>query len=137
MAYCTQEQKKSLAPAIKAVLKKYDVKGTIAIRNQSVLVVNIKSGVLDFIAEANRKNAKHASWAGQIRHEIKDHYQANAYNADGYEGIFGEFYRELIAAMKGNEWYDKSDAMTDYFDTAYYLNINIGKWDTPYILNAV
>ena len=35
--------------------------------------------------------------------------------------------------MKGNKWYDKSDAMVDYFDTAYYVDINIGKWNKPYV----
>jgi hypothetical protein len=24
--------------------------------------------------------------------------------------------------------------MTDYFNTAYYVDVNIGKWDKPYIL---
>jgi hypothetical protein len=36
--------------------------------------------------------------------------------------------------MKGNEWYDNSDSMTDYFDTAYYLRINVGQFDRPYVL---
>ena len=26
------------------------------------------------------------------------------------------------------------DAMTDYFDTAYYYGINVGQWDKPYEL---
>jgi hypothetical protein len=29
----------------------------------------------------------------------------------------------------GREWFDKSDAMVDYFHTAYYCNIGVGKWD--------
>jgi len=33
----------------------------------------------------------------------------------------------------GREWFDKSDTMTDYFHTAYYYNISIGRWDKPYI----
>ena len=49
MAYMSQERKQNLAPAIKAVLKKYGVKATIAVRNHSTLVVNIKSGSIDFI----------------------------------------------------------------------------------------
>ena len=49
MAYMSQERKANLAPAIKAVLKKYKVKATIAVRNHSTLVVNIKSGSIDFI----------------------------------------------------------------------------------------
>ena len=27
---------------------------------------------------------------------------------------------------------DNSDAMIDYFDTAFYTNISIGKWNKPY-----
>jgi hypothetical protein len=29
--------------------------------------------------------------------------------------------------------YDDSDAMTDYFDTNFYLDVSIGKWDKPFI----
>ena len=34
---------------------------------------------------------------------------------------------------KGKGWYDKSDAMTDYFDTAYYISMNVGEWNKPYV----
>ena len=134
MAFITQDKKKALAPAIKAVLKKYDVKGTIGIDNHSTLVVNVKSGVLDFIGEANRKNVEHAERRGEVPYVIEDNYQANSYHAHNDEGVYGEFFTDLITAMKGNAWYDKTDAMVDYFDISYYLSINIGKWDKPYIL---
>ena len=49
MAYVSQDRKKSLAPAIKAVLKKYNVKGTLSVRNHSSLVLTLKSGSIDFI----------------------------------------------------------------------------------------
>ena len=48
MAYVSQEKKSSLAPAIKAVLKKYKVKASIAVRNHSTLVVNIREGEVPF-----------------------------------------------------------------------------------------
>ena len=48
MAYISQQDKKDLAPAIKAVLKNYGMKGTISINHYSSLVVTIQSGVLDF-----------------------------------------------------------------------------------------
>ena len=48
MAYISQQDKKDLAPAIKAVLKKYGMKGTISINHYSSLVVTIHSGILDF-----------------------------------------------------------------------------------------
>ena len=48
MAYVSQDDKKKLAPAIKAVLKKYKVKASIAVRHHSTLVVNIKEGAVPF-----------------------------------------------------------------------------------------
>ena len=32
----------------------------------------------------------------------------------------------------GKEWYDNSDMMTDYFNTAYYVFTDIGKWNKPF-----
>jgi len=31
--------------------------------------------------------------------------------------------------------FDKSDAQTDYFHVGWYMSVNLGKWDKPYILN--
>ena len=48
MAYISQETKKELAPAIKAVLKKYGMKGTIGIDRHTSLRVRVKEGPLKF-----------------------------------------------------------------------------------------
>ena len=42
MAYISQDTKKELAPAIKAVLKKYNMKGTIGIDHHTSLRVRVK-----------------------------------------------------------------------------------------------
>ena len=134
MAYVSKETKAALAPAIRAVLKKYGVKGTIAVRNHSALVVTIREGALDFIGEANQFNREYAERTGQRFYPVTDYYQANPYKGeDAYsDPTVGAFFKELTAAMRGDIWYDNSDIMTDYFDTAYYLYINIGRWDKPY-----
>ena len=49
MAYMSQEHKAKIAPVVKEILKKYGVKGTLAVRHHSSLVLNIKSGKIDFI----------------------------------------------------------------------------------------
>lgn len=37
----------------------------------------------------------------------------------------------------GKEWYNNSDIMTDYFDVAYYFDINIGKdYQNGYVVTA-
>ena len=116
MAYISQDDKANLAPAIKAVLKKYNMKGTIGIKHHSTLVVKVLSGPIDF---------------------GRDYIQVNEYHlATTYSGTALAFLTELAAAMRGNQWYDHSDMMTDYFCVAFYLSINVGQWNKPYICTA-
>jgi len=122
MAYVSQEMKKELAPGIKAVLKKYNMKGSIGVRHHSTLVVNIQSGAIDF--------------SGNYTHG--DNYiQVNEYWIDEhYTGVARDFLNELLAAMKGPKYFCEDDSMTDYFHRSHYTDINIGKWDKPYMLAA-
>lgn len=124
MAYMSQELKKELAPEIKAVLKKYNMKGSIAVRHHSSLVVNVKSGVLDFIGDYDFGDYP------------KDNIDVNQYwLEEHYKGDQLSFLEELKEAMNvGN--HDDSDIMTDYFDVGWYIDINIGQWDKPYIFNG-
>jgi hypothetical protein len=121
MAFVSQELKKKLAPGIKGVLKKYKMKGSIAVDNHSTLVVNLKSGSIDFEKDSNSDNGYH--------------YQINPYWChEHFGGVAKDFLVELLAAMKpADVWYDNSDAMIDYFDTAYYVNINVGQWNKEYV----
>jgi hypothetical protein len=116
MAYVSQEKKAQLAPAIKAVLKKYDMKGTISVRHHSSLVVNLKQGPIDF----------------------GDSYiQVNTYWIDThYTGVARKFLTELLQAMKGPDFFNEDDAMTDYFHRSHYTDINVGQWNKPYALAA-
>ena len=121
MAYVSQEMKKELAVGIKKVLKKYGMKGNIGVRNHMSLYVDVMSGPIDF---------------GNYTHG-DGYIQVNTYWIyDHYDGIAKDFLNDLKSAMKGNKWYDNSNAQIDYFDTAYYIDINIGKWNKPYQLNT-
>ena len=145
MAYMNQDKKKAIAPQIKAVLAKYGVKASIGVNNYSTLVVNIKSGALDFISAANKHNQQYAERTGQRAYEVKDHYGVNPYWEVEHMNNIGEtkianFFKELIAAMNGKGSgfgnHDNSDIMTDYFDVGWYLDINVGKYNKPYELTA-
>ena len=133
MAFVSQGMKKELAPNIKAVLKKYGMKGSISINNHSSLVVTLQQGPLDFSGVDARGE--------RIFYEATDggfYSQVNTYHVDKfYSGVTADFLNELVAAMKGKtsrgEWYDRTDIMTDYFDIAYYVNVNVGKWNKGYI----
>ena len=121
MAYVSQADKAKLAPGIKAVLKKYNMKGSIAVRNHSTLVVNIRSGAIDFSG-----NYTHGDNYIQVNeYWIDDHYAENTTARD--------FLNELLAAMKGPDYFNEDDAMTDYFHRSHYTDINIGQWNKPYV----
>tara|TARA_R100001594_G_scaffold53321_1_gene86964 strand:+ start:10 stop:378 length:369 start_codon:yes stop_codon:yes gene_type:complete len=122
MAYVSQEDKKKLAPAINAVLKKYKMKGTISVWHHSTLVVKLKSGAIDF--------------SGCFSHG--DGYtQVNTYYInEHYSGIQRDFLTELLDAMKGPDYFCHDDSMTDYFYRSHYTDINIGEWHKPYQLAA-
>jgi len=117
MAYVSQDMKAKLAPTIKAVLKKYKMKGTISVRSHSTLVVTVREGVIDF---------------------GNDYIQVNPYWIhEHYEGKAKKFLTELLEAMKGPDFFDHSDAMTDYFHRAHYIDIKIGAYDRSYIHNGL
>ena len=62
-------------------------------------------------------------------------YKRQTYNIERhYKGKAQAFLTELLAAMKGPGWFDKSDAMTDYFHVKHYCDINVGKFNKPYFM---
>lgn len=139
MAYMSQETKAKIVAAVKPILKKYGLKGTFAVRNHSTIVLNIKSGKIDFIesyvkADVERSYAKHMS-AEQIEYVRKTRcIDVNPYwFHEHFEGKAVNALKEIFTAMKkAGDWYDESDIQTDYFNTAYYVDVNIGKWNKPY-----
>ena len=138
MAYVSQDTKSKLAPQIKAVLKKYGIKGTLAVRNHSTLVLNIKSGKIDFIEDYIATDAaKHHG--NKMSQDQIDYVRANKsldvnpyWCHEHFSGSAKKFLAEIIDAMKGPDFFDHSDAQTDYFHRSHYYDINIGQWNKPY-----
>lgn len=133
MAYVSKELKAKLAPAIKAVCKKYGVRATLAVRHHSTLVLNIKSGTIDFIGNCNRTCGQDHYQVSRGFQPIKDGYvSVNPYHyRSHFSGRALKFLSEVIPLMnQGN--HDNSEPQTDYFDVGWYVDINIGKWDKPY-----
>jgi hypothetical protein len=97
-------------------------------------VLTLKSGAIDFIGNSNKVcGSDHYQVARGFKPETSGHSQVNPYwFQDHYDGKAKAFLTEAFKALKSADWYDESDAMTDYFNTAYYVDINIGKWNKPY-----
>lgn len=114
MAYMNQEKKAKIAAAMKPVLKKYKLKATLSVHNHSSISVNIKSGPIDFGGDRIQVNPY---W-------LQDHYQGTALKA----------LQEIKQALLAADYYNHSDAQIDYFNTAYYYHINVGRWNKPYVI---
>lgn len=131
MAYMNQERKATRLPEIKRILKKYNMKGTVSVRNHSTLVVTLSQGNLDIIgnyleniSETNRTF---------IPEKVKN-IQVNEYYIDrDYSGKVREFLEELKTAMLGPDYYCHDEIQADYFDRSHYIDINVGKWNKQYI----
>ena len=137
MAYMSPEKKAKIAPKIKAILAKYKVKGSLAVRNHMTLCLNLKSGSIDFIANSNKVCSNtHYQVASGFKPSTSGYDQVNPYHfKDHYDGKALAFMQEVFAAMNDGN-HDRSDIQSDYFDVGWYVDVNIGKWDKQYILEA-
>ena len=62
--------------------------------------------------------------------------QINTYHTGDFYGkenakIFDKIV-QIAKTAPTKKWYDDSDAMTDYFDTAFYIHLNVGKFGKDY-----
>jgi hypothetical protein len=88
-------------------------------------VLNVKAGKIDFFED----------YGDRGRCSQKFGIQVNPYwFHDHFEGKSKQFLTEAFDALKSAGYYNNTDASIDYFDTAYYYDINIGKWNKPYVL---
>lgn len=132
MAYMSQEKKQELAPRIKAILNKYGLKGTLGVRHHSTLVLNIRSGKIDFIKNFNDTCKDHPRPAHLPFQPATKSIDVNVYHyKNHFTGRALECLNELVPAMNNGN-HDRSDIQTDYFDVGWYVDINIGQWDKPY-----
>lgn len=131
MAYISKEEAKEVRKALKDEFGG-KLKFSVRVHNHSQLTVAIVSGDVDFSEY----------WADKVETDYDFGY-VTIHHMHIKNGTYGkhtklfEKINEIIKAapakaVNGREWYDNSDSMTDYFDTAFYYDIQIGKWNTPY-----
>ena len=130
MSYISKEQ----AAAVRAQLKKEfpNLKFSVRVDRHSSLSVSIMSGDVDFAPVLSDR--EYTSLNTYRAYEENADY---CYN-DDQRAVqpFAAMFNKIVNIMKSQGWYDNSDAMTDYFDTSYYVNLSIGQWDKPYVLKA-
>lgn len=138
MAYVTEEIINKARTALKALNKQYGVKATFSGKGSSSLRLTIAEGSVDFIGSycetiVAKRQMRDAE--GVIEWAQKEMYiQVNQYYLDSsFSGLPLEYLEKAKEIMYADHW-DKSDVMTDYFHCAYYVSINIGRWNKGYKL---
>jgi hypothetical protein len=125
MAYMNQQKKAVIVANLKPVLKKYGLKGTFSVRSHMTICLTITSGPIDFIQNYKDHTGK--------QNQMIKALDINPYwFQDHFTGKAKEALTEIIKGMYSAGYYDNSDIQSDYFDTAYYIDVNIGKWDKSY-----
>lgn len=107
MAFMNQEIKKRIVAQIKQQLP--GLKFTAKVEHCSTIIISV-----------NIK--KNDAFYDQAPHSVNEYYYQNHNYSDGQKKVIAEL---IDAIKKGGDWYDNSDAMTDYFDTAFYFRINL------------
>jgi hypothetical protein len=132
MAYINAEEVKAIRVALKAKFPKLKFGCRKSSGSLGVDVV-IKEGNVDFstmFADCAR------DYEGNVR-EFKGNVQVNQYAMDSYNAkqrkVFATIF-DIIKTAPANKWFDESDSMTDYFHTAFYIHLEVGEWNKPYVL---
>ena len=134
MAYMNQEKKAVIKANLDKALKGTGVKFSLSVRNHTSIVCLIKSAPIDLIANINETCGKSFYQVQRGFSPITKNYtDVNPYwYKDHFSGKALELIDKIVKAVYSADYYDRSDAQTDYFDTAYYASIQIGKWNKPF-----
>ena len=137
MAYMNQARKAVIKANLDKALKGTGVKYSLKCSNLSI-TCTIKSAPVDFIANSNETcGADFYQTSRGFQTNTTGYDQVNHYHyRDHYSGKAKELMTKIVTAIYSGDYYDRSDAQTDYFDTAYYAHINVGKWDKPFVVTA-
>ena len=136
MAYIDTKDVKAIREALKAEFGK-DFKFSVTRDHYSGVRIAIMSGVANF-------------YDGEL--DTTDKYSGRVYEFDGYAQInhyhlhYYGAYQTLLEKISeiahtapglagGKKYFCEDDVMSDYFSRAYYVSINVGKWDKPYEIN--
>jgi hypothetical protein len=132
MAYMNQDKKKIIKANLDKVLKPLGIKYSLSVQDNMSITCTVKEAPIDFIG-----NLK-ANTGDKFNLNTDDGYiQVNYFwYQDHFTGQAKDVIGQILDGLKSADYYDKSDSMVDYFDTAYYMHINIGRWDKPFILKG-
>jgi hypothetical protein len=125
MAYISATDVQAIRTELKAKFPKW--KFSVRKGSGSLSVdVNIMQGTESF--DDQFSNGRRYAQVNQ--YWIKDHFKDSS-ERQAIEMI-NEIMHNAPGRAGGKVYFDESDAQTDYFHTAFYTHLSIGKWDKEY-----
>lgn len=138
MAYINAQETKIIRDELKAAFPY--VKFSVTNDNHSSVNVHILEAPFDF-----NTSRPGCSYKDVIHYSVNDHWltadderhQQTATNSEGHSISQGDheayIFLRAVEAIITKKWWDKSDIQSDYFNTAFYFSISIGKWDRGFV----
>ena len=130
MAYITTEEVRAIRNALKEAFPKY--RFSVKKQHHSKVDVDvIKGPAFEKFTQWDRYQEKEVEvnlnegYNSINQYWIKD--SAGEKNASFFEKVVEIIKKAPGTVEGGEEWFDKSDSMTDYFHTAFYFSIGVGK----------
>ena len=128
MAYISAEDVKAIRNELKEAFPKFKFAVRKGSGSLSVDVV-VQRATFAF-QDQFEKSFQGKRYAQVNQYWIKDHF------SDAEEREFmlkvNEIMHNAPGRAGGKVYFDESDAMTDYFHTAFYTHLSIGQWDKEY-----
>ena len=133
----SQQDKKTIAPKIKALAQEYGVKCSLSVRHHTTVVLTVSAGELDFVSDYNKSLAEQ----NKTREPDRKHNLVT----DGYidickntieEDFTGKCKAFLVLArqiLMSVNYYEESNPIDDYYRVAYYIEIDVGRYNKPYV----
>lgn len=128
MAFVDQAKKSRIAANLKKVVPA-GWKYSLAVRNHSTIVMTIASAPFELL--------KAFKASDYFNPQTATHVDVNVYHYDKWieDQCVAEVMGQIVDALNTDN-HDNSDLMTDYFDVGHYVDLNIGRWNKPFVCTA-
>ena len=125
MAFVDQAKKSRIAAELKKVIPQ-GWKYSLAVRNHSTIVCTIAAAPFELI--------KACKGSEYFNPETATHCSINPYHRA--EQVEDECVADVMClvldALNTNN-HNRSDSQTDYFDVGHYVDLQIGRWNKPFV----
>lgn len=135
MAYISTEDVKAIRVALKERFGKQGFKFSVRREHYSSVYVSIMQSPVKFLPVPKDHfmyEHERECYNYHVRSHEAGHGQLNHFHLNYYQNE--KILKDILAIIKtapARKWYDNSDSMTDYFDTAFYITLQVGKEDKP------